>query len=345
MGGTPTVAKVAEESGIFKAVFSGKESLDEIIAFLQGETVETKEENYPDNLVGRIEWKSPYPILRHHFGMSTVDATVDGIKRIAEAGVIDVISIGPDQNAQEHFFHPERMDKAQDGAGGVPVRSREDFIKLYEASRRGNYPIMRCYSGTNDILEYAELLRSTINNAWVAVPLCWYNVLDYRSDRSVLQSIKEANESMEWHARHGIPVEVNESHHWSLRDAPDSVAVAAAFLAAYNAKKAKAKDYVSQYMFNTPASTWATTDLGKMLAKNQLIETLRDPGFKIWRQVRAGLASFPADLDLAKGQLAMSTLVAMNLRPHIISRCGFCEAVHVATPDVVIESSKIAQGE
>ena len=149
---------------------------------------------------------------------------------------------------------------------------------------------------------------------------------------------------MEWHARHGIPVEANESHHWSLRDAPDSVAVAAAFLAAYNAKKAKAKDYVSQYMFNTPASTWATTDLGKMLAKNQLIETLRDPGFKIWRQFRAGLASFPADLDLAKGQLAMSTLVAMNLRPHIVHVVGFCEAVHVATPDVVIESSKIAQG-
>ena len=29
---------------------------------------------------------------------------------------------------------------------------------------------------------------------------------------------------------------MNESHHWSLRDAPDVVAVVAAFLSAYNAR-------------------------------------------------------------------------------------------------------------
>jgi hypothetical protein len=42
---------------------------------------------------------------------------------------------------------------------------------------------------------------------------------------------------MRWHAEHGIPVEMNESHHWSLRDSPDSVAVVAAYLAAYNARE------------------------------------------------------------------------------------------------------------
>ena len=41
---------------------------------------------------------------------------------------------------------------------------------------------------------------------------------------------------MKWYGGRDVPLEVNESHHWSLRDAPDSVAVAASFLAAYNAK-------------------------------------------------------------------------------------------------------------
>ena len=36
--------------------------------------------------------------------------------KIAESGVLDILSIGPDQNAQEHFFHPENMDHSQDGA-------------------------------------------------------------------------------------------------------------------------------------------------------------------------------------------------------------------------------------
>ena len=37
---------------------------------------------------------------------------------------------------------------------------------------------------------------------------------------------------MRWQASQGIPVEMNESHHWSLRDAPDVVAVVAALSAA-----------------------------------------------------------------------------------------------------------------
>ena len=37
---------------------------------------------------------------------------------------------------------------------------------------------MRCYSGTNDVFKMANMLLDSINNAWAAVPLCWYNVLD-----------------------------------------------------------------------------------------------------------------------------------------------------------------------
>ena len=144
--------------------------------------------------------------------------------------------------------------------------------------------------------------------------------------------------------REGIPVEVNESHHWSLRDAPDVVAVASAYRAALNAKNMGVGDYVAQFMFNTPPGTSAAMDLGKMLAKLELIESLVDRDFKVWRQVRAGLASFPVDLSLAKGQLAASTLVSMNLKPHIVHVVGFCEGDHAATPEDVIESCKIVRG-
>lgn len=343
-GGTPPVADAASRSGMFERVFSGKEDVDEVIAYLKGGRPEGKAVRYPDNLVDRILEKTPYPILRHHFGLPSVAATVDGIRQIALAQVLDVISLGPDQNFQESFFRPENMDRDQDGAGGVPIRSASDLQSLYAASRCGNYPLMRCYSGTQDVIRMAELLRDTIHNAWGAIPLFWYNVLDGRGPREVEQSIAESLMAIRWHAEQGIPVEVNESHHWSLRDAPDVVAVAAAYLGAYNAKKAGVRDYVSQYMLNTPPGTSASMDLGKMLAKDELIGSLVDDNFRVWRQVRAGLSSFPTDLGLAKGQLATSTLVGMNLRPHIVHVVGFCEGDHIANPEDVIESCRIARG-
>ena len=52
---------------------------------------------------------------------------------------------------------PERQDARRTGAGGVPVRSADDYRALYEASRRGNYPLLRTYSGTDDFLELAEM--------------------------------------------------------------------------------------------------------------------------------------------------------------------------------------------
>ncbi|HHY75977.1 MAG TPA: cobalamin B12-binding domain-containing protein [Firmicutes bacterium] len=344
LGGTPPVAQVAREEGGFDAVFSGKEDIDEIIAYLRGKPVLKEISRYPDRLGERIEWKQPYPILRHHFGLPSVDETAEGIKRIAGSGVLDVISLGPDQNAQESFFRPEEMDHDQDGSGGTAVRSREDFEKLYAASRTGNYPLMRCYSGTRDVFRFAELLASTIKNAWAAIPLCWYNVLDGRGPRPVVQSIAEGQELMAWHAQRGIPVEVNEAHHWSLRDAPDVVAVAAAYLAAYNAKKAGVREYVAQLMFNTPPGTSPVMDLGKMLAKIKLVESLAGDDFKVYRQVRAGLASFPVDLDQAKGHLALSTTVSMAVKPHIVHVVGYCEADHLASAEEVIESCKIARG-
>lgn len=343
-GGTPPVAEVVKEEGICKAVFSGREDVDEIIAYLRGKPLQREARDYPDTLAKRIGEKAPYPIIRHHFGLPGVSETALGIREIAESGVLDVISLGPDQNAQERFFRPQEMDPDQHGSGGVAVRSADDFARLYEASRRGNYPLMRCYSGTRDVLKFARMLADTIRNAWAAIPLSWYNILDGRGPRQVTESIAEGQEAMAWHAARDIPVEVNESHQWSLRDAPDSVAVASAYLAAHNAKKAGVRQYVAQFMFNTPAGTSPAMDLGKMLAKIRLIESMAGDDFEIFRQVRAGLASFPADLFQAKGHLSLSTAVSMAVRPQIVHVVGYCEADHLATAPEVIESCKIARG-
>ncbi len=355
-GGPPPVAAVAREMGMFEAVFSGEEDLDEIIAYLRtaadpeavppppGGGLHSSVDLAGLDLRHRMARKSPYPLIRHHFGLPTVAETVDGIRQIAEAGVVDVISIGPDQNAQESFFRPDEQDPEQDGAGGVPIRSEDDLRALAAAARTGNHPLLRCYSGTRDLLRMARVLADTIDNAWAAIPLFWYSALDGRSDRPLREAIAENQAAIRWNAENGRPVEVNDPHQWSLRDAPDVVAVAAAYLGAYNAKALGVKEYVAQFMLNTPPRTTARMDLAKMLAKADLIESLAGPEFTVYREVRAGLASFPADLDLAKGQLAQATALGMALKPHIVHVVGYSEASHAAGPEVVIESCKIARG-
>jgi hypothetical protein len=344
-GGTPPTAEVARQSHLFEIVFSGLEPQENITSFLKGKAETTKKERIPPkNLIDRIAFNGSYPLLRHHFGQPTVKATVKGAKEIALSETVDVISIGPDQNAQESFFRPDEMQGGQDGAGGVALRSPEELEAIFKATRCGNYPLLRCYSGTRDLIKWAEMSLKTINIAWGAVPLCWYNQLDGRSDRAPSDSIAENQQAMKWYAEHKIPLEVNESHHWSLREAHDTVAVAAAFLAAYNAKKMGITHYVAQYMFNSPAQTSPLMDLAKMLAKIELIESLHDKSFTSIRQTRTGLSCLSPDPDVAKGQLSASCIFQMGLEPKIIHVVGFCEADHAATPPDIIESAKITRG-
>jgi len=344
-GGTPPTAEIARQSHLFETVFSGLEPLEDITSFLKGKAEKAKRDKIPpQNLIDRIAFNDSCPLLRHHFGLPSVKDTVKGAKEIALSETVDVISIGPDQNAQESFFRPGEIKKEQDGAGGVALRKPEELEAIYKATRCGNYPLLRCYSGTRDLIKWAEMSFKTINIAWGAVPLFWYNQLDGRSDRTPVDSITENQQAMRWYAEHKIPLEVNESHHWSLRDAHDTVAVAAAFLAAYNTKKMGITHYVAQYMFNSPAQTSPLMDLAKMLAKIELIESLHDNNFTSIRQTRTGLASLSPDPDVAKGQLSSSCLFQMALEPKIVHVVGFCEADHAATPSDIIESAKITRG-
>ncbi|HSW61203.1 MAG TPA: methionine synthase [bacterium] len=354
-GGTPETIETAKKFKQFTRFFQGEEAMDEIFSSLDLNSVKRKDfyiasspaDNVPvpdPSLKNRLSQKTYFPMIRHHFGLPTMKDTLDGIRQIADSGIVDIISIATDQNAQEFFFSPEQMNPLLDGAGGVPVRTENDLLRIYDAAGRGNFPLLRIYSGTRDLLKWAEMSLRTINNAWGAIPLFWYSSLDGRSKRSVEEAIKEHQVVIKWYADHDIPVEINDSHHWSLRDAPDVMAVVDAYISAYNAKKLGVKTYIAQFMFNTPRLTSGKMDLAKMMAKDELISGLVDNNFSYLKQVRAGLTHFSIDQSIAKGQLAASSILSMAMKPHILHVVSYSEADHAALPHDVIESVKIAKG-
>lgn len=344
-GGTPPVSQKAEAlEGFFDQIFDGSQGSQEILAYLRGEDLSTSgESTYPQSTIERIRWKQPYPLLRHHFGLPTLSASIEGIQQIAEAKALDVISLGIDQDAQANFFHPERQNPRTTGAGGVPVRSAEDYRQLYQTSRTGNYPLMRTYSGTDDFIRLAEMYVETINIAWCAIPLFWFNLMDGRGPLTLEESIREHQNVMTWYGQRGIPVELNEPHHWGMRDAPDVVFVTSAYLSAYNAKAFGVKDYIAQLMFNSPPNLSDAMDLAKMLAILEMIASLEDDSFHVWRQTRTGLLSYPLEDNAARAHLATSIYLQMALRPHIIHIVGHTEADHAATAADIIEASLAAR--
>ncbi|MFM8321395.1 MAG: cobalamin B12-binding domain-containing protein [Chloroflexota bacterium] len=342
--GTPPVAERARRLGFFEQIFDGSEPAEVVLAYLKGMPPGQREaRDFPQTAIERIRWKAPFPLLRHHFGQPTLEATRAGIEKIARAGALDVISLGIDQDAQANFFHPERQDPRRTGAGGVPVRSADDYRMLYAASRAGNYPLLRTYSGTDDFVRLAEMYLETIHIAWAAVPLFWFNRMDGRGPWDLAGSIAEHQQLMQWYGQRAIPVELNEPHHWGMRDAPDVVFVAAAFLAAYNARAFGVQDYIAQFMFNSPPAHSDAMDLAKMLAVLDLVEPLASAHFRIWRQVRSGLLSYPLDGTAARAHLAAGVYVQMALRPHIVHVVGHTEAEHAAAADDVIEACGLAR--
>jgi len=343
-GGTPPVAERAKALGFFESVFDGTEPVDTVLAYLRGQKPgATEETDFPQSTIERIKWKQPYPLLRHHYGQPTMEATLKGIQQIAKTKALDVISLGIDQDAQANFFHPERQNPRQRGAGGVPVRSAEDYRKLYAASRTGNFPLMRSYSGTDDFLKLAQLYKDTINISWCAIPIFWFNQMDGRGPWGLKDSIRKHQEVMAWYGNEGIPVELNEPHHWGMRDAPDVIYVVSAFLSAYNAKRFGVRDYIAQMMFNSPPGTSDAMDLAKMMACLELTEPLQDDDFRIWRQTRTGLLSYPLQDEAARAHLATSIYLQMALKPHILHIVGHTEAHHAATATDIIEASQMAR--
>jgi hypothetical protein len=343
-GGTPPVAGRARAMGFFEGIFEGGEPAETVLAYLRGQPHATQREaDFPSSTIERFAWKKPFPLLRHHFGLPSLEATEAGIAAIADAQALDVISLGIDQDAQEYFFHTERQDPRRRGAGGVPVRSPDDYRRLFRASRRGNYPLMRTYSGTDDFLRLAEMYVETIHIAWCAIPLFWFNQMDGRGPWDLEGSIREHQRVMAWYGERDIPVELNEPHHWGMRDAPDVVFVVSAYLSAYNARAFGVRHYIAQLMFNSPPGSSDAMDLAKMLAIQTLVQSLTSPDFNIYWQTRTGLLSYPLDPEAARAHLAASVYLQMALRPQIVHVVGYCEADHAATAPEVIASCTLAR--
>lgn len=341
-GGTVETAKAARKFDYISKVFDGSEEQSESIIYLRNIEKGVVEDGMPpQSLRERIEWKKPFPIIRHHIGLETIEATYEDIKVLAESRLLDVISLAPDQNCQEFYFHQEEMPKGEDGAGGVPIRNEEHLRMMYEATRRGNYPMMRCYSGTRDIYPFSKILKETVNNAWAAIPLTWYSQLDRRSDRELLTAIKENMEAIAYNAQMGVPVEMNESHQWALRYCSDVIEVAISYITAKVAKHLGVKDMVMQYMLANPPSISPMMDLAKMQAKIDLMGELEDETFHIVRMVRTGLLAYPADMDKAKGLIASTMFYGSFLKPDIVHVVSYSEAVKRATSKEILESIRI----
>ncbi len=254
-GGTPPVAERAKAMQFFERVFDGSEPVETVLAYLKQQTVlgawRRGVSQYPPSSASAGNRRTRFcgitlacPPWRTHWRAS---------KRSPEAQALDVISLGIDQDAQENFYHPERQDPRRKGAGGVPVRSEDDYRALYAASQRGNYPLLRTYSGTDDFIRLAEMYVDTINIAWCAIPLFWFNQMDGRGPWDLEGSIREHQQVMQWYGKKDIPVELNEPHHWGMRDSSDAVFVVSAFLSAYNARAFGVKDYIAQIHVQQPA--------------------------------------------------------------------------------------------
>ena len=167
--------------------------------------------------------------------------------------------------------------------------------------------------------------------------------MDGRGPLTVKESIVEHQTVMRWYGAKNIPVELNEPHHWGMRDAPDVIFIVSAFLSAYNARAYGVRDYIAQFMFNSPPGHSDAMDLAKMLAALELIQPLENDQFHIWRQTRTGLLSYPVDPVASRAHLATSVYLQMALQPHIIHVVGHTEAHHAATGDDVIEACGLAR--
>jgi len=341
-GGTPETCRVARKFDFIKQVLDGQQAREEITKLLKSEQFTAK--TYADQLIERTRNNFPYPLIRHHFGPSSLDDTIAGVTQLAEAEILDVISLTLDANAEEFFFTPELMNPKNPGRLGTRYRKPEDLDSIYLASRTGNFPLMRIYCGTRDLIKWAKVQHETIKNCWGAIPLFWYNQMDDRSRRELLPAIQENQEAIRWYGERKIPLEVNDAYHWSLKQAPDPVTVAAAYLGAYNAKQAGIHHYIVTCMFNSGRENTPQMDLAKMLAQLEMIESLHDKNFTSLRQVSTGMKFFSPDLEIARGQLAAFISNALNLKPAILHLTGSREAHLEGNPQEIIRNCKIARG-
>lgn len=295
----------------------------------------------------RIE-ESAIPLIRTHFGIpdETIEPTIQGIEKLALEGAVDEVSLGSSDLSQRYFGNEEAF-LTHKNDGGVPYKNKEDLEKLYLASRRGNFPSVKPYSHVFQLKEFVDVCLDTgmLIGAHQAVSLFWFSQLDGRGPLSVRDAIYEHIDTVKYLATKGIPVEMNDPNQWSSRFIHDTLFVVDYALIAAVMFNNGVEDMIFQHQFNKPAETGDYADLAKMAAAKELIESIRPAGntANTFMEARAGIEHFSTDLEVAKYQLARTTLLQMIFDPSVIHLVSYCEASHVATADDVIESSKIVR--
>ncbi len=341
--------------GFFKLVADDYITMDELEDFAQRRTLRKQEQEieWSDFLVERIKQVRELedrPIIRAHIGIAaeTIEPTIDAIEKLADAHAFEIVSLAPDQPSQEmlaKFIRGEEdPDKYLRGQGGAPIRTVEDLDRLKAASQRGNYPMTRIYTGTDELVTLAQLWQKHLNSCFPAVPIFYYNELDGRGPISIRDSFIEHYNTIRYWAEQGKPVEINDPHQWGLRYASDDMQVTDHVVSALIALKLGVKNYVMQMMFELPPEISAIDDLAKMKAAYELAEPLtRHYDFNIIRETRSGLPSFPPNLYQAKGHLAFGIYTQLYMDPDILHVVSFPEAHHEAKAEDIIESCELTK--
>ena len=138
-GGTPPVAECARAIGFFEQVFDGSEPAEDVLAYLRGQPRTATLADYPQTTVGRIAWKTPYPLIRHHFGLPTLEATLTGIEQIADRACTRCDLVGDRPGCPGKLLPPRAARPAAQGRGWGAGANADDYRSLYVASRRGNF--------------------------------------------------------------------------------------------------------------------------------------------------------------------------------------------------------------
>ena len=348
-------AKKPEFQGFFELIADDFVTMEELeqFALRQPPKKAIHEIDWSDYLVERIEQVRKLenrPIIRAHIGIASdsIEPTVKAIEKLADAAAFEIVSLAPDQTSQEllaKFIRGEEdPSKYLSGQGGAPIRTVEHLQRLKAATQRGNHPMTRIYTGTDELIALAHLWEEHLNICFPAVPIFFYNELDGRGPISIRDSFDEHFRTIEYWAEQGKPLEINDPHQWGLRYASDDMQVTDHVLCAVIALKKGIKDYVMQMMFELPPEISAMDDLAKMKAAYELAEPLtRHFNFNIFRQTRSGLPSFPPNLNQAKGHLAFGIYTQLYMKPHILHVVTHSEAHHEASADDIIESCEIVK--
>ena len=309
---------------------------------------------FKDTLVRRLDYNFEggfQPLIRAHSGPFSVELTRQQCLKeyntwchqLANTGYLDVLSIGTSQLSQSNFG--EDWSRKMNG-GGVPVNSEKEYYDIWEAS---NPMLVRTYSATKNVMQMAKVYERSINNAWHALSLWWFNELDGRGPNTLFDNLKEHINTISYIATVGKPVETNVPHHFAFRGCDDITYIVSAYLAAKVVKKCGVRTFVLQNMLNTPRSTWGIQDLAKSRALLELVQELQDSNFRVIFQTRAGLDYFKPSLDKAKVQLAAVTALMDDIEPNnnhspeIIHVVSYSEALFLATPNILNDSIKITR--